>query len=489
MYLSTTERRHVAIANGLADIHEDFCGEVLFSYWNSLKPLSPNNAGQILHSCRDPSAFLPVQHIRGCPVEPDLRERPWALRNWLYAMLREQGFRDRDFTSLSPQNISRWLDCFRSINREVENIENSEYKPFRKKNYEFCGAKWSTGKLITYADKTQRIAGLSCSESSCTKCCDADKRRTATRWVNKILSLSKVQNIGRFWTLVVTLPREVENMIPKGSNTRKKFMNELGKWVRKLFGLRAKDGLFFYANIHPVGDSDLMRDRFHVHMGVLPFAGRRLKGETHFFHCDVEDLIDTSKALIWLEAILKMVFPVTQRGKVQFKAGYIPLNNKSTIPRLNHRLSYDLRGFGKDVELAPLFFNQSSQLAVLRAGKNGYGLYTVEQIVHRWSWIRSQRDLRSYGLLKAWNKYAERLGVEYVEDPEPEIEKEELVVVKRTYGRQWNPKTKQVKWVNEKRAYWKKSGKEIEGIEWGRKGSEGFWRPLVVGPPEESHET
>lgn len=489
MYLSTTERRHIAVANGLADIHEDFHGEALISYWDSLKPLSLNNAGQIFHSCRDTTDFRPVQHLRGCPVEPDLRERPWALRNWLYAMLRKEGFRDGDFASLSPKNIYRWLTAFRESNREVEGVEDTEYKPFRRKNYEFCGSKWSTGRLVTYKEKGQVLVHNSCSEGCCTKCCDADKRRTAEKWVDKIRVVGKIYRIGRFWTLVVTLPRAIEAMIPKGSTARKKFMDELSKWVRRLFGLRAKDGLFFYANIHPVGDSDLMRDRFHVHIGILPIAVRRIKKTTQFLVCDIEGLIDTQKALIQLEAILTSVFPMTPRGKAQFKAQYIPLNEKSSLPRLSHRLKYDLRGFGKDVELAPVLFDPSKYLAVLKAGKDGYGIYTVEQIAHRWRWIRAQRDLRPYGLLKSWNKYVDELGVEHVEDPEPEIEKEELVVIKRIYGRQWDPKTKQVRWVNEKRAYWKTSGKEIKGIEWGRKGSEGFWQPRISAPPDESRKT
>ena len=115
----------------------------------------------------------------------------------------------------------------------------------------------------------------------------------------------------------------------------------------------------------------------------------------------------------------------------------------------------------------------------LDGGKDGYGIYTIHQIAWRWQWIRKQRDLRSWGLLNQWNKYTELLGVEFVEDPEPEIEKESPVTVLRTYGRKWIKERAQVKWVNTKIAI-RESGEEIKDVEWGRKGSEGNWRPLSL---------
>ena len=487
MYLSSTERRHVALANGLVAIHEDFHEEALFSYWDALKPLSLNNAAQTFHSNWNTPNFLPVQHLRGCPIQPDLQARGWALRNWMYAMWRglsrELAIRDNRLVSLSPRTIWRWRAVFREEIQTIEGIEDNDFKPFRKHNFRRCGSKWSTGKLTTYKNKQKVLTTTSCGESHCTKCGDASKKRTSDRWGDISLSLANSQSIERFWFFVVTFPRALEASIPKGSTVRNQFMNGLCKWVRRLFGLRAKDGLFHYANIHPVGDSDIMRDRFHVHIGVLPIAGRRVKGTTQYIHCDVDGLIDTSEALVGLEKLLSSVFPLVQRGKAQFKAEYIPMHTKATEPRIRHRLGYDLRGFGKDVELSPLFFNEANKLVILRAGEGGYGVYTAQQIAYRWRWIRSQRDCRSYGLLKQWENHFEALGVENIKDPEPEIEKEELVVVKRIYGRQWNPKTKQVRWVNEKRAYWKKSGKEIKGIEWGRKGSEGIWRVKKAAPP------
>jgi hypothetical protein len=398
-------------------------------------------------------------------------------------MCRDSGLQEKNLLGLSPKTIWAWRKAFRESVKENENIKDNSFNEYRELNYALCGSQRSHGQLTTYVGGKQKLIGRSCSEPACTKCCDVCKTRTAIRYLNKSLALANAQGLNRFWTFVVTLPKEVEGLIPKGSNTRKVFMDELGKWVRRIFGLRAKDGLFFYANIHPVGDSDLMRDRFHVHIGVMPIAVRRSNGKAFLIHCDVDDLVNTEKALASLETILHHVFPLTQRGKAQFRAHYIPLHEKHSIPRLKHRLTYDLRGFGKDVELAPIFFDPTNQLVILEAGENGYGVYTVRQIAQRWRWIRSQRDLRPYGLLKQWNKYKGLLGVELIPDPEPEIIREDKTIIKRTYGRQWNQKTKQVKWIDEKKAFLESTGEELKGIEWGREGSEGIWQVKKAAPP------
>ena len=81
---------------------------------------------------------------------------------------------------------------------------------------------------------------------------------------DKFLAAAKAHDLERFWTFVITLPEEVEAMIPKGTTLRKKIMAELKKFTRKLFSLKTEDGLCAYANIHAVGDSDLRSEERRV---------------------------------------------------------------------------------------------------------------------------------------------------------------------------------------------------------------------------------
>ncbi len=370
----------------------------------------------------------------------------------------------------------KWVESFKEKVIETVDIKDNDFNPFRVFNFKMCGGKRSWGREIVYKKKNV-VVSFSCGESCCPFCSEKSKQKTALKYVDRFMNASMVHGIKRFWTFVITLPEEIEAMIPKGSEFRKEFMKEIKKLIRKIFALKTEDGLCAYANIHPVGDSNLFRDRFHVHVGVLPLAVRRKNKKPELFKCDVDGLIQTTFVLEQLEKILSQLFPITSRGKAQFHAQYIPLDKPYSEAKLAHRLKYDLRGFGKDVIQSPIFYNPDNDFVVLNAGERGYGVYSVEQVARRWAWIRSQRDLRTWGLLNQWNKYVDLLGVEFVEDPEPEILEERMVIVKRRYGREWDHKARRVRWVVEKRAFREDTGEEILGVQWGREGSGGYWRP------------
>lgn len=422
----------------------------------------------------------------------DRKERPSAERDWVKGMLRDVvGLKGVKWESLGEYGFWKFRFAFRRQIQIVEGIENDDFRPEREKNFFSCGAWKSRGRKIKYVDGELRLSCRSCSDRGCPKCFDRDKERTATKYFKKIVGASEAQGIKRFWGIVITLPVPQEASVPAGSELRKIALDVIKKFLRRLFGLKTRDGLFSYCNVHAVGDNNLFRDRFHFHCGVLPIATRKNKsGEIELVKCDFKTFkADLDRARELLADHLESVFPNFDRSLTQLHMDpFVLRKDKKSRAKLNHRLRYDLRGFGKDIERAPILFDPIQELVVVKQGKDGYGVFTLSQLAKRWKWIRDQRDFRYWGILHQWSKYEELLGVEFVPDPEPEIEDEANITIIRSGGRQWNSKKRCVEWIDEKMAI-DENGTVIQGIKWGRKGSEGFWRPRISAPPDENRET
>lgn len=474
------------VHHALADIPAAFRDEAMASRWNHSSTLILNNGGQLSTPHRAQDRFAPVHQLAQFPVSLskwEKKERPEAKRDWIRAEFRDKKYRQffnrlgvqPKWLSLSPQNSPLWLNALKTAVSENESIKDNNFDSFREFNFKSCGSSKSWGWEVRY-NNDSRFVIFSCGETDCCVCYDRDKRRTARRYLNKIIAAAKAQGIDRFWTFVFTLPEELEASIPKGSIMRKALLHEIKKFERKLFGFKTEDGLFAYANVHAVGDSNLMRDRFHVHSGVLPIAIRRVKKQPQLIKSAIRGIIDVKAARALLADHLEKVFPEINRQLIQFNAKYISLTSKKGVKQLAHRLNYDLRGFGKDIEQAPILFDPTNNLVLLDGGKDRYGIFTIQQVAERWQWIRKQRDLRSWGLLNQWNKYSELLDVEHNKDPEPKVIEERPITIKRTFGRKWIKERCQINWVDEKRVF-RMTGEEIHQIEWGRKGSEGEWQP------------
>ncbi|MGL1861429.1 MAG: hypothetical protein OCC46_02770 [Pseudodesulfovibrio sp.] len=411
----------------------------------------------------------------------DKKQRPHAERDWVLGMLRDAvGLKGVKWESLGEKGYWRWKSALRRQIQKVDEIEDNSFKPDRELYFLACGSWRSMGGHIKYVDGSERLYSYNCSERGCPQCYDRDKQRTAKKLFKKIMAAAKALDIKRFWGIEITLQPIYESLPVVGSDLRKNINEAIQKFLRKLFGLKTRDGLFAYCSVHAVGKQNLFRDRFHFHCGVLPIAKRMRKGKYEIIHCDFEMFkADLDRARSLLADHLEQVLPDYDRSKTNiYLAPFLLKETKKDMGKLMHHLKYDLRGFGKDIEQAPICFNWEKELVVIKQGDLGYGTFTFRQMAERWKWIREQRGrLTTWGLLNRWNSNLELIGVEFVDDPEPEIVEENDITIIRSGGRQWNPKKKRVEWVNEKMAV-DENGSVIFGIEWGRKGSEGFWQPV-----------
>lgn len=502
--IAPTQRPLVSLAGLPAAFRE----EALASSNNQSSPLIlTNGLGLILHPSEEQENQRAPVHTRAgerweaahqLPPFPyelswqDKRLRPHAERDWVLGMLREVlALKGIKWETLGEKGYWQWLSALKREIIELEGIEDTPFAPYKELDFMSCGAWKSMGRHLKYIDGSEKLSPYSCSNPLCTKCSDRERKRTARKLVKKILAAAKAQRVKRFWAIVITFPQEFEHLPVKGSDLLQSLFDAIQKYLRKLFGLKTRDGLFAYCNVHAVGDENLFRDRFHFHCGVLPLATRKEKGETRLIHCDFETFkADLNRAKSLLADHLEKVLPGYDRELTQINFTPIVLKDqKKNLNKLMHRLRYDLRGFGKDIEQAPIFFDPDRELVVVKQGNDGYGVFTFRQMAERWKWIREQRcRLRTWGLLHQWNKYLELLNLEYVPDPEPEIVEETEITIIRNGGRQWNPRRRRVEWVNERIAI-DENGAVIHNVKWGRKGSDGFWRPRTNGKPTGVHET
>lgn len=389
-------------------------------------------------------------------------ERLWVDRDWLRAELRER-FPDASWRSLSEGGFWRWASQLREAVGEAGGIENSDFNPYREHNFAAClSHKNQAATLITYQDGEQRVATLHCGERLCPECSDRHADRVAQEIFEFVQSVATAQKIGRFWRIVITLPRFVEARIPRGSEERKRLMEGLKRWLRKTFRLKTRDGLTAYANVHAVGDSDLFRTRYHIHLGVLPVAVRRAQrsgGTPEVIHCDRDfSKADLAEMRVSLHALFEEVFPgQTTPDEMNLRLAYTRLDEDSRgrpaqWGRLRHGMRYDLRGFGKDLLKVPIFHDSVGRAVVVPSG-DSYRVCSIAEVAERWRFIRGERDLRTWGVLDQRARYAELFGVQIESDPEPEILQEEPAQVERRRGRAWVPERRRVEWLWDRRAY------------------------------------
>lgn len=467
MHLTPTQRRHVALAE-LPDAIREEAINLSFNLNNGVSVCTPPS--------HHPSGEGTTP-LRPWPfgIEAPDPSRPHAKRDWLRSELAEKhpGVK---WHSISKRGFWRWREAFRGAIRELEGIEDNAFKA-RAVNFMACRARAANGALVHYVDGKKRIATYTCGETACPSCYDRERKKTSRILYSFISAVAKAQGVKRFWRPVFTLPDEVAGRIPYGSQERKALLLGLKVLLRKVFDLKTRDLLAMYANIHAVGDNDLLKTRFHIHTGILPIAIRthRQHGEKwqEVVKCDPEGLLNR-KAIedAWRE-LLESVFNTTF-GAVVVHLQYVDLTARRAAGKLKHAIKYDLRGFGKEFEKAPLRFAPATGQVVLSAENGGYHVVTVQQLAERWQWLRKQRDMRTWGIFDQRSRYADLLLVEFIEEPEPEVLEEEPVTITRRVGRAWvNGKPR---WINEKSAV-RENGEIVDkSIKWGRRGGS-EWRP------------
>lgn len=469
--ITPTQRRHIALAELPDAIREEVINSS-FNLNNGVSVCTPSFT-------QPPGGDAPPLRPWPFGIQASDPLRPHDKRDWLESELGEKYPGVKWYSISKRGGYWKCREAYRSASRDIEGIRDNAFKA-RAVNFMACRARTSNGALVHYANE-KRVVSYTCGETACPSCYDRERKKTSRILYSFISAVAKSQGVKRFWRPVFTLPPEVEDRIPHGSPERKALLLGLKVLLRKTFGLKTRDLLAMYANIHAVGDNDLLKTRFHIHTGILPIAIRthRKRGEKwqEVIKCDPEGLLDRDAIEDAWRELLENVFN-TSVSTVVVHLQYVDLTAKRADGKLNHAIKYDLRGFGKEFEKAPLRFAPATGQVVISAENGGYHVVTVQQLAERWQWLRKQRDMRTWGIFDQRSRYSDLLLVELVEEPEPEVLKEEAVTITRQVGRAWvNGKPR---WVNEKSAV-REHGEIVDkSIKWGRKGGS-EWRPRQAG--------
>lgn len=396
-------------------------------------------------------------------------------RKQLLSLLKNQ-YPNTNWQSLGIKSKGYWgfKASMRTRIRELANVKNNDFNPFREHNFIRCGARKGGGFLHGYADGSLRLQVATCSETTaCPECADAKAKEIARKTFEYLQAIAEANNLKRMWFFVFTLPERHEDKPKKGTETRKKLLNGLKKVLRVAFGLKTRDLLASYCSVHAVGDSDLFRTRNHFHIGVLPCAIHRKKGGIHEYrNVDPKGLVDLDNIRkLWVKACCEAGI-YTKLEESNFKAEYVEIPDQ--WGKMRHRINYDLRGFGSDFMQSAIY--HSSGMACLESAKNSYQVKTIEDIAKRWLWVRKQRDYRPWGLLAKKDTYANLLNIEKILDIPPEQESVKDVIVQRDIGRAYSVEKKRVEW-QEITVVTDSSGNIISGWEFGLFGERERWWP------------
>lgn len=382
------------------------------------------------------------------------------VRKELFQQLRNTYPEIQDWKALSDKNYFHFQSALKRSIIEVLDVKNvpleeipagkSKRAAYKEANLMRCFTKKEHANMTVYEDEERHVTGYSCKEKYCTCCADQSAFRTTKKLVQYLTGVIEATNAQAFHRFVFTLPKEVERDIPKGSALRKQYKKKIERLIYRTFGLNYRDHkLSIYMSFHRSGDKDPMRDRYHLHVGVLAnFAVKKAnkkKGTKQELM-----LLDTPKQLPadqlqllhqrYVEKLNEVFEPKTPFTQAVLNVSYVDLTTKPEEwqAKLTHRIKYDMRAFGKDFREHALYWSPSTNLVVVRAGETeafGYRVVHMDAYAKRWGEIKDSREFSTHGLLRGREKNGEFLGIQEFADEIPAEIDVVRVEVERKRGR------------------------------------------------------
>lgn len=324
---------------------------------------------------------------------------------------------------------------------------------FRRYNFKSCYRRRTRGRTYTRKDNPAIVhrQRMRCDEPACLDCKDARRRARATDWLQTWKAIVKTHPNGFTGTfhLVFTLPETIEHIPLKDRKIEKQLVDAACRIQKRLFGLKTRHNLAIIPSVHPVGDKDVLHDRWHLHTDTLPAV---IDPKTRQFHW-VEPVhtapghrqSDWKVDLDWLRrewiAEVRRIFPDLDQDPINPQVEFVPFNMPRLPERLKksdsdwwdrrwakvaHKLRYSLRGLGRDIENAILYsglLESEQSVFVLKAEHSGlihWYLVPASDLVKRLLWVRKKAITRARGFLRRLAHYEDVLQIEAQEEQEPD---------------------------------------------------------------------
>lgn len=451
--------------------------------WSVKIPCIGNDTERLQNFKKCTKNHIPAA-ISGLPYKED---RQHVKRDYLLSKLNEE-HPSVEFLPKNKTVTHLFSRDVKTVLVEKCGIKDTDFDPFKVKNFHACGDYITLGSEIEYVDDDKRLTARRCSHSKCPYCNDKEAQYDNNSFFDVVEAIAKKGVIDRVRRFVISLEPEYAQLLLSNSEYRKQFLKSAQKEFRRFFGLRVADGLFMRYMIHPVGDHDYMKARFHMHVMVLPVATVKMDGEKKIISCDLpEEKINTDELKALAYRIIKPVFKRARKKQMNIFHSFIPVaeytneNGAKRTPRwgaLRHACNYDFRGFGrKDMLRALVRYSPETGLAVLKKGERDYKVVSILDIADQFLWIKAQKQKHSWGGLFKIKESMELLNYEQIVIDEPEVRAETTILIRHELGNVWDAEKKKVVWVDRRTAYYfemtEKGRVEIPvnpDIQWSRKG-------------------
>jgi hypothetical protein len=360
-----------------------------------------------------------------------------------------------------------FIELWKKRAGDVFNLTSYESNLYRKQTYDQCYAMWSEGVVEILDDGSARgRKSIVCGEPACLYCDQKKRGRLASEWIEIIQRVVSFNpGFPGLLSLVFTLPEEIEADPLQDPKKEAALIRAVQSTVRWIFGRSTRSNIFMRISIHPVGDRDLYRDRWHVHVNVIP--GEVSKGQ--FFWLSPRwpwGALDYREIGREWNRHLQEIYD-RDLDAINPEVRFLPFPQDSTDDqkkfwgRFSHRFRYDMRSFAGDIEKAVMRTDFKQEKIILKA-ENAEGIYWRKvdplDLIQRFQFIRSwnRQEVRGWG--RCLKKYEMILFGEPYRSPAEEAEAEgmpeEPAVValveadcEMVIGRYWDAAEKKVKFV------------------------------------------
>ncbi|MBA7519577.1 hypothetical protein ES705_11656 [subsurface metagenome] len=349
-------------------------------------------------------------------------------------------------------------------------IHNTDHNPYATYNFKNCDWSHTNGTIhqSLKGDKTYREK-MSCGEKLCLRCDHNKRKRKAAKAVSELKALFH-GNPGApgIMFITFTLPEQIEKKPLQDPEQEKSLKNKICKIIKELFGVKTRSNIGLRLAVHSVGSSDVMRDRWHCHVEIIPGEVVKKNGAFIFRWLTPKMLREGTINnwiidLVWLRDRWKQELEDFYNGdevanpQVEFLE-YDPDKRKQKRywQKVGHRLSYNLRSFARDFENRFLRSKFDQELMILSGSRGDIGYWyklTAYEVVERFAEVRKKTLFRKRGFLSCMAKYKDAIILIYpkeesIDDCYDPVAAEIYSIYKKEYD------DKQKKWLTIRKEIW-----------------------------------
>lgn len=330
-----------------------------------------------------------------------------------------------------------FLEVYQDAAIKVFGIQDS---PYRKAtlNFRKCYREKTKGKVYVSEASGAYYSRKHCCEPGCLLCNDLARKRLTEEWLKlrKRVVARYPEGFKGFLSLNFTLPKNVESLPFEDGDTEQKLLDAIQRFVREVFGLNTRANIAVNMAVHPVGDNDLFRDRWHCDVNIIPsliengqfrwvepIKVSRDKGHrSKAWKLDLDwcrhrwgELLSEIfyKPLEPIQPQVEFVPSFRNAGYWQKRVGGEEGFQDGFWKKVRHQLGYNLRSFSRDCENSLLRTDPKGERFVLKAKQRKWEWwYIVDSLLfaERFRWIRTHNRISTRGWAQCLKKYQDVLG-------------------------------------------------------------------------------